>query len=73
MTGGPAATPGERVGCSLCGTTVQAPVPLTWSTSTGTSTSTSTGTGSRGLTHACDLCTRQHLRAMEARLDEEHW
>ncbi len=53
----------EQVTCSLCGTTADAPAPLTWSTSTG----------SRGMTYACDACTRTHLRAMEAKLDEEHW
>jgi hypothetical protein len=51
------------VTCSLCGTTAEAPAPLTWSASSGP----------RGLTYACESCTRTHLRAMEAKLDEEHW
>ena len=49
--------------CAVCGTTVEAPPPLTWSTSTGP----------RGTTWACESCTRTHLRAMEAKLDEEFW
>ena len=49
--------------CSLCGTSACAPAPLTWSSSTGP----------RGTTWACASCTRTHLRAMEAKLDEEHW
>lgn len=50
------------VSCSICGTTVEE-VPLTWSSQTGP----------RGTTWVCDTCTRTHLRAMEAKLDEEHW
>ena len=52
----------EPVSCAVCGTTVEAP-PLTWSSSRGP----------RGTTWTCDSCTRRNLRAMEAKLDEEHW
>ena len=54
---------GSRVTCAVCGATADAPVPLTWSTSRDRS----------GLRVVCDACTRQHLRSMEAQLDEEHW
>ena len=53
----------EQVACSRCGTTVEAPAPLSWSTATG----------ARGTTMTCERCTREHVRAMEAQLDEEHW
>ena len=49
--------------CGVCGTSVQGPAPLTWSSSRGP----------RGTAWTCELCTRTHLRAMEAKLDEEHW
>ena len=49
--------------CSVCGTTVTGEPPLTWSTSTGP----------RGRTHVCDRCTRDNVRAIEAKLDEEWW
>lgn len=52
-----------RVSCTACGTAVDAPPPLTWSSATGP----------RGRTWVCERCTRTHLRAMEAKLDEEHW
>ena len=48
--------------CGVCGTTVPEQ-PLTWSMQSGP----------RGMTLVCDRCTREHLRAMEARLDEEFW
>ncbi len=51
------------VTCAACGTSAPAPVPLTWSTAHGP----------RGTTLVCDACTRRHLRAMEAKLDEVHW
>ena len=48
--------------CAHCGTAaVQR--PLTWS-------SESDGRGTRWL---CDACTREHLRAIEGRLDEAWW
>jgi hypothetical protein len=53
----------ETVCCSVCGTTLCGDVPLTWSTSTG----------QRGTTYVCDRCTREHLRAIEAKLEREHW
>ena len=53
----------EQVSCSRCGTTVDGPAPVTWSRSNALS----------GTTLLCDDCTRQHLRALEAKLDEEHW
>ena len=49
--------------CGACGTTAPAPAPLTWSTSHGP----------QGTAVFCPACTRRHLRAMEAKLDEEHW
>ena len=55
--------PPEHVTCRLCGTQAAAPPPLTWSTSTGP----------RGTVWTCPPCTRTHLRAMEAKLDDEHW
>ena len=51
------------VTCAVCGISAPAPAPLTWSTSHGP----------RGTTVVCPACTREHLRAMEAKLDEEHW
>ena len=50
------------VTCSRCGTSAPEQ-PLGWSRSVGL----------RGETLLCDACTRQHLRALEAKLDEEHW
>jgi len=50
--------------CDLCGATspTDAP-PLTWSL-----------TMERGqVKRYCDQCTRRHLRAMEGKLDQEHW
>ncbi|CAN5275214.1 hypothetical protein BH24ACT10_BH24ACT10_01990 [soil metagenome] len=49
--------------CSACGTTVEGDPPLTWSSANGP----------RGSTWACESCTREHLRSIEAKLDEEHW
>jgi hypothetical protein len=49
--------------CSVCGTTVEGDPPLTWSTSTGP----------RGTTLACARCTRENVRSIEAKLDEEWW
>ena len=51
------------VTCTLCGRTAQGTALLTWSTATGP----------RGTTWTCATCTRRHLRALEAKLDEEHW
>jgi hypothetical protein len=55
--------PGPPVGCGGCGAPAPEPLPLTWSTSHGP----------RGTSVFCGECTRRHLRAMEAKLDEEHW
>ena len=49
--------------CTLCGRSAQGPALLTWSSAAGPG----------GPRWTCDTCTRRHLRAMEARLDEEHW
>jgi len=54
---------GARTTCTACGTTVEGDPPLTWSSSTGP----------RGTTWVCDRCTREHVRSIEAKLDEEHW
>jgi hypothetical protein len=50
--------------CDLCGYTVDddAP-PLTWTTSVE---------HGRRKTF-CDRCSREHLRAMEGKLDSQHW
>jgi hypothetical protein len=50
--------------CDLCGTTDPAEVPpLTWSLTT-----------ERGqVKRFCEDCTRRHVRAMEGKLDQEHW
>lgn len=53
----------ETVCCSLCGTTAEGDQPMTWSTATGP----------RGTTLVCDRCTRDNVRAIEAKLDEEFW
>ena len=49
--------------CGSCGASVDGVPPLTWSTSAGRD----------GMTWVCDRCTREHLRSIEAKLDEEHW
>lgn len=48
--------------CSACGATVEGDPPLTWASATGP----------RGTTWTCERCTREHVRSIEARLDEEH-
>jgi hypothetical protein len=50
--------------CDLCGTASPGDdLPLTWSL-----------TMERGqVKRYCDVCTRRHLRAMEGKLDQEHW
>ena len=52
-----------QVACSLCGALAADGAPLDWSTSTGR-------TGTRLL---CEGCTREHLRSLEAKLDEAWW
>ena len=51
------------VTCTLCGRRAEGTALLTWSSARGP----------RGTTWTCTDCTRRHLRAMEAKLDEEHW
>lgn len=52
--------------CARCGATARAPadgLPAGWSLA-----------GSeRGIDRLCDACTRENVRAIEARLDEEWW
>ena len=52
------------VTCAFCGTAAPTdPAPLTWTSST-----------ERGrLQWFCDTCSREHLRAMESKLDSEWW
>ena len=52
----------EPVVCARCGRSADA-APPTWSSSTGTD----------GLTRLCEVCSREHLRSIEARLDEQWW
>ena len=56
-------TDASSVTCTLCGRQGEGPALLTWSSTHGP----------RGTTLTCETCTRRHLRAMEAKLDEEHW
>ena len=48
--------------CSVCGVT-EPQQPLTWAAQSIDGRTTL----------VCADCTRRHLRAMEARLEEEHW
>ena len=53
---------GGTVTCALCGATSDS-LPLGWSTSV-----------ERGRTvHHCERCSREHVRAMESKLDSEWW
>ena len=56
-------TDATSVTCTLCGCEGEGSALLTWSSAKGP----------RGTTWTCEACTRRHLRAMEAKLDEEHW
>ncbi|MFT4008436.1 MAG: hypothetical protein QM655_00180 [Nocardioidaceae bacterium] len=50
--------------CDFCGSVAPADqLPLTWSTAVE---------GGRSKIY-CDRCSRDHLRAMEGKLDSEHW
>ena len=53
--------------CDFCGKTAPADealeVPLTWTTAVENGRSRT----------FCDTCSREHLRAMEAKLDSEWW
>ena len=49
--------------CDLCGRQGEDSETLSWTTSV-----------ERGRTcRYCDTCSREHLRAMEGKLDQEHW
>ncbi|HET6151334.1 MAG TPA: hypothetical protein VFE15_00160 [Marmoricola sp.] len=52
------------VTCAFCGVAAtEAPPPLTWTSAT-----------ERGrLQWYCDQCSREHLRAIEGKLDSEWW
>lgn len=55
-----------RQTCARCGATAAEPadgLPAGWSLAAS----------ERGLDRLCDRCTRQNVRAIEARLDEEWW
>ena len=52
--------------CARCGATAPAPgggLPEGWSMATS----------ERGLQYLCAACTRENVRSIEARLDEEWW
>jgi hypothetical protein len=49
--------------CDFCGTSVEGDLPLTWTTAVE---------NGRKRTF-CDRCSREHLRAMESKLDSEWW
>jgi hypothetical protein len=50
--------------CDFCGTSVEDDVPpLTWSVSVEVS----------GTKRYCERCTREHVRAMEGKLDADFW
>jgi hypothetical protein len=51
------------VSCSMCGTTVEQP-PMTWMLETDRR---------RGPVWVCDTCARDHLRAIESKLDQAWW
>ena len=49
--------------CDFCGTSVEGDAPLTW-----------TAAVENGRSRLfCDTCSREHLRAMESKLDSEWW
>lgn len=52
----------ERVTCARCGTTAEE-LPLTWSSSAERG----------GIVYYCQTCSREHLRSIEGRLDEQWW
>lgn len=50
--------------CAFCGTDAPTdPPPLTWTS----------GTERGRVQWFCDACSREHLRAMESKLDSEWW
>ena len=54
------------VTCARCGTTAEG-LPLTWSSSVEVRGS------QRRTVHYCDWCSRENVRAIEGRLDEDWW
>jgi len=58
--GGPDA---RGAACSMCGATVAEP-PLAWMLETDSR---------RGAVWTCDRCAREHLRAIESKLDQAWW
>ncbi|MFI0237357.1 hypothetical protein [Streptomyces sp. NPDC016845] len=64
LPGGDSAQPNHQqyVVCARCGTSAQG-TPLTWSYSV------EDGVGR----HVCDSCAREHIRAIETRLDSDWW
>ena len=57
------AAPTSSVSCSLCGTTVPE-APISWMLETDPR---------RGPIWVCDRCAREHVRAIEAKLDQAWW
>jgi hypothetical protein len=58
--------PEEHQTCARCGATAPAPtggLPAGWSLATS----------DRGVDRLCAACTRDNVRSIEARLDEEWW
>jgi hypothetical protein len=53
----------ETVTCDFCGTQTDAAAALSWTVAVEN--------GRRR--RFCDSCSRTHLRAMEGKLDSEHW
>ena len=54
------------VTCARCGTTAEE-LPLTWSSET-----VRRGT-EKQVVHYCDRCSRENVRSIEGRLDQEWW
>jgi hypothetical protein len=66
-TGGPVfAAPDKCVGC---GTSVPTPVPVDWTLQRGEVGSAHLG----AFEHLCPGCTREHVRAIEAKLAPDWW
>ena len=61
--------PRTVVQCARCGVTATE-VPLTWSTAREKRRGES---GADRLVHYCDRCSRDNVRAIEGRLDEDWW
>jgi hypothetical protein len=55
----------EAVTCASCGTVAADGPPLDWTTQVSER--------GRGLEYVCDRCSREHVRAIEARLSPEWW